>query len=185
MVFRENGFFPKKSHENGKKHRKSSKTTKNAKNKNTPAIFRTSPLTRAAFIQYTVGDGDSITEFYFQHDIDTFDNLVDSVVYAKGFTLTGSAISHAHNDVVKNHARPGAHVSMIVVTDGESFDQVLGPSNTARGDSVDMYAVGIQNYNLAQLEDIASLPRDKFLHAVDSFEELGDILEPLTRALCA
>ena len=121
----------------------------------TRALLLSEDTTRAAFIQYTVGDGDSITEFYFQHDIDTFDSLVDSVVYAKGFTLTGAAISHAHNDVIKNHARPGADVSMIVVTDGESFDQVLGPSNTARGDGVDMYAVGIQNYNLEQLEDIA------------------------------
>ena len=141
--------------------------------------------TRAAFVQFTIGDGDTITEFYFQDDIDTFNNLVDGVDYAAGFTLTGGAISHAHNDVVNGDARDSSEVIMIVVTDGKSFDEVLPASNSARADGIKMIAVGIQDYDMAQLTDIASAPTNDNLFTSDSFDNLGGIVEGLTRAVCA
>ena len=141
--------------------------------------------TRAAFVQFTIGDGDTITEFYFQDDASVFNSLVDGVDYAAGFTLTGGAISHAHTDVVNGDARDGANVVMIVVTDGLSFDEVLPPSNSARGDGIKMIAVGIQDYDLGQLQDIASAPTSENMFTSDSFDDLGGIIEGLARAVCA
>ena len=140
--------------------------------------------TRAAFVQFTIGDGDTITEFYFQDDASVFNSLVDGVDYAAGFTLTGGAISHAHTDVVNGDARDGANVVMIVVTDGLSFDEVLPPSNSARGDGIKMIAVGIQDYDLGQLQDIASAPTSENMFTSDSFDDLGGIIEGLARAIC-
>ena len=113
--------------------------------------------TRAAMIQYTFGDGDTITEFQLQDNLTTFNELTDQVEYANGFTLTGRAIYHAMNDVLP-HARVNASVSFVVITDGKSYDNVWRPSGTARGLDVDMYAVGIKNYRLKQLKQIANRP---------------------------
>merc|ERR1712048_2228 len=140
--------------------------------------------TRAAFVQFTIGDGDTITEFYFQDNSTNFNDLVDGVTYAAGFTLTGVAISHAHNDVVLGDARDSAEVVMIVVTDGKSFDDPLIASDSARADGIKMVAVGIQDYDYAQLQDIASVPHSENLLTSNSFDDLDGIVEGLTRAAC-
>ena len=48
--------------------------------------------TRAAFVSYTIGDGDSITEFGFQTNYEDFETQVNAIEYADGFTLTGAAM---------------------------------------------------------------------------------------------
>ena len=78
---------------------------------------------RAAMVQYTIGDGDTITEFYFQDNVTEFGSLIDQVVYSGGVTLTGEAINHARNDVLP-HARSDVQVVMVVLTDGASLDTV-------------------------------------------------------------
>jgi len=140
--------------------------------------------TRAAMVSYTIGDGESITEFYFTDDYNTYINEIDQVQYAAGFTLTGHAINHAINDVVP-HSRPGAQVSIIVVTDGNSYDDVLAPSNLARGDNINMYAIGIKDYTMSQLQQISSLPYSDFLYTVNSFSKLDEIIDDIKRPLCA
>ena len=78
-----------------------------------------------------------------------------------------------------------AEKSISIVTDGKSFDDVLPASNSARADGIKMIAVGIQNYDMAQLQDIASAPTSQNLFTSDSFDDLGGIVEGLTRAVCA
>ena len=103
--------------------------------------------TRAAFVSYTIGDGDSITEFGFQTDIESFNEKVDEIVYADGFTLTGAAIEHAYIDIIRKEARPDAAVSIIVLTDGFSFDDVKTPSDLLRSVQIEMFAIGVKNYS--------------------------------------
>ena len=47
-----------------------------------------------------------------------------------------------------------------------------------------MYAVGIKNYDVGQLEDIASMPYSDFLYTVSDFSELNDILTKFGHAMC-
>merc|ERR1711957_462915 len=113
---------------------------------------------RAAMVQYTIGDGDTITEFYFQDNVTEFGTLIDQVVYSGGVTLTGEAIKHARNDVLP-YARTSAdnvQVVMVVLTDGASLDTVGDASALVVGDGVRLVAVGVANYDLSQLVQMTS-----------------------------
>ena len=140
--------------------------------------------TRAAFVSYTIGDGESITEFGFQTDINSFETEVDNIVYANGFTLTGKAITHAYIDIIRADARYDAQVTIVVITDGLSFDDVQTPSDKLRAVEIDMFAVGIKNYDLTQLQQIASQPYSDYLYTVPEFDQLNEITLKFTSAVC-
>ena len=132
--------------------------------------------TRAAFVSYTIGDGDSITEFGFQTNIEDFKTKVDEIEYAAGFTLTGAAIEHAYIDIIRKESRPDAAVSIIVITDGFSFDDVKTPSDLLRAVYIEMFAIGVKNYNIEQLEDIANEPHADYLYTIPDFDSFPEIV---------
>lgn len=140
--------------------------------------------TRAAMVSYTWGDGDVKTEFQFQDNVATFNNYVDNVEYANGFTLTGDAIEHAYVDIIRPYARYEAQVSIVVITDGFSFDDVKTPSDLLRAVAVDMFAIGVKNYNIGQLKDIANQPYDDYLYEVKEFEEIKNITLKFVSDMC-
>ena len=140
--------------------------------------------TRASMVQYTFGDGDSVTEFGLIDNVDDFVEQTDNIEYANGFTLTGRAIYHAINDVLPT-VRENATVNFVVLTDGKSYDNVLRPSNEARGLDVNMFAIGVKNYRLKQLKQIANRPWSEHLFLAPDFDILQQIMEPLTRSLCS
>jgi hypothetical protein len=120
------------------------------------------PDNRAAMVQYTIGDGDTITEFYFQDNATEFGTLIDQVTYSGGVTLTGEAIKHARNDVLPQ-ARTSSGSSggtvqtvMVVLTDGASLDTVGDASALVVGDGVKLVAVGVANYDLTQLQQMSA-----------------------------
>jgi len=138
-------------------------------------IAPSSTGTRLAMVQYTVGDGYAVTECEFKDSQADWEACLDGVVFADGFTLTGKAMEHGYIDVVRQHARTDAQVSMIVVTDGRSFDNVKTFADQIRATNVQIFAVGIKNYNMAQLEEIANEPYDDFLITVDEFADLDGL----------
>ena len=140
--------------------------------------------TRAAFVSYTIGDGESITEFGFQTDIDQFEQNVDNIEYANGFTLTGKAITHAYIDIIRADARYESQVTIVVITDGLSFDDVQTPSDKLRDVEIDMFAIGIKNYDLPQLEAIANEPHSDYLYTVPDFDQLSEITLKFTSSIC-
>ena len=79
-------------------------------------------------------------------------------------------------DIIRFDSRPHAQISVIVITDGLSFDDVEDPSDKLRETGIDLYAIGIKNYDLAQLQDIASIPHGEHLITVDAFEDLENIV---------
>ena len=147
-------------------------------------LMLTEEGTRAALVTYTVGDGDSITEFSFTGNATTFGDMVDAVEYHAGFTLTGVAMRHAYVDVIRYDSRPHAQVSMVVVTDGLSFDEVSDYADLLRDTNIDMYAVGVKEYELQQLQDIANVPWEKHLFTVPDFDDLPSIAFEVSTSIC-
>ena len=72
----------------------------------------------------------------------------------------------------------------MVITDGFSFDDVKSPSDLLRAVYVDMFAIGVKNYNIQQLEDIANEPHDDFLYEVQEFEEIQNITLKFVSDMC-
>lgn len=63
--------------------------------------------------------------------------------YRAGGTLTGIAINETVAKILSGNFDSGLNKIMILMTDGKSFDQVLGASDYARSKGITMIAVGI------------------------------------------
>ena len=77
--------------------------------------------------------------------------------YMFGNTRTGEALSFLRANIF-NRAREGASKVVIVLTDGESQDEVKAAASKLIGDKAFLFAVGIgDTVNRQQLQDIAGL----------------------------
>ena len=82
-------------------------------------------------------------------------DAVTSLSYPGGGTNIGLAIIEAQKEFA-NNGRQECVKHLIVLTDGFSGDDVVGPSMAARASNITTYAIGIgSNVDLMQLESIA------------------------------
>ncbi|XP_019618895.1 PREDICTED: collagen alpha-6(VI) chain-like [Branchiostoma belcheri] len=98
-------------------------------------------------------------------------------------TLTGRALTQVHQDfTTANGARAGVQKVIILITDGQASDIVHLPSENIRKQGVLISAVGVANYNLQQLNDIAS--GGKFVATVEQFDAMDSIRDKVLDAVC-
>ena len=113
---------------------------------------------------------------------------VSLVSYSKGpETNLGLALGLILNDQFneKRGLRPeveGVPRILIVLTDGKSTDSVSVPAKNVRDENIVIYAIGIANYELAQLQEIAS--SESHIYTLSSFSELDIFISTLTSSTC-
>ncbi|CAM6005793.1 unnamed protein product [Sphagnum balticum] len=78
---------------------------------------------------------------------------LQSKVYRGGGTYTGSAINQTINKIVAANYANGVPKILVILTDGISYDDVVGASNYAKANGVVLFCVGIgSGANLVQLQ---------------------------------
>ncbi|KAL0171660.1 hypothetical protein M9458_031971, partial [Cirrhinus mrigala] len=129
-------------------------------------------------------------EFY----LDTFVNKTDIldyiniIPYRGGGTATGDAIKFAKNNLfIKTRGSRknlGVKQIAVVITDGESQDDVTTPAAELRRSGVTIYALGVKDANVEELKQIGSYPDRDFVFNVDSFQMLTSLEKNLRKSLC-
>ncbi|KAI2655063.1 Collagen alpha-6(VI) chain [Labeo rohita] len=129
-------------------------------------------------------------EFY----LDTFVNKSDILNYIKiipyrgGGTSTGEAIKFAKNYLFTktrgSRKDLGVKQIAVVITDGESQDDVTAPAAELRRSGVTVYALGVKNASVEELKQIGSYPDREFVFSVDSFQMLTSLEKSLRKSLC-
>ncbi|XP_056142177.1 collagen alpha-6(VI) chain [Lampris incognitus] len=108
--------------------------------------------------------------------------------YHGGGTNTGSALKFAREKVfVKERGgrqSQGVQQVAVVITDGQSQDDVSEEAANLRRSGVTVYAVGIKNANKMELLQMASHPPNKHMFVVDSFVKLKTLKQSLQKSLC-
>ena len=137
--------------------------------------------TRIALVQY---DHRFNIEFDFLDDSTQVFSSFENINQLRGGTKTGAAITFAYENIILKSARPGVQVKMVVVTDGQSFDDVQVISDEMRERDIEMIAVGFGSYNLNELQQIANDPDEEYLFTGSSAEDLKDLLEDVTKIVC-
>lgn len=127
--------------------------------------------------------------------LDTFDDkselleFIRILPYRGGGTHTGYALKYTLENVFirqrGSRKYKGVEQVAVVITDGESQDNVSTPAAELRRAGVTVYAVGVQNANDAQLIEMASHPPHKHKFIVDSFAKLKSLEQSLQRTLCS
>ncbi|XP_066292801.1 complement factor H-like [Branchiostoma lanceolatum] len=121
----------------------------------------------------------------YNNKADLLDAIDDLPTTAWGGTLTGAALTYVANTMLMsgNGDRPDAPDVVIVLTDGQSWDDVSGPASLLHGMGVQTFAIGVGGcVNNAELHQIANC-RDQVYKLAD-FRGLDGITGNIHKQIC-
>ncbi|KAL6081555.1 hypothetical protein STEG23_000576, partial [Scotinomys teguina] len=114
---------------------------------------------------------------------------IQNLSYSTGGTNTGSALEFIRTNYLTemggSRAKDGVPQIVILVTDGESNDEVQDAADQLKRDGVFVYVVGINVQDVQELQKIASEPFEKFLFNTENFSILQEFSGSLLQALCS
>ncbi|KAG8442862.1 hypothetical protein GDO86_011610 [Hymenochirus boettgeri] len=142
---------------------------------------------RIALVQYS---DNARTEFYlnsYSHKEDVL-QYIQTLKYKGGGTKTGLSLEF----MLKNHftesagsrAKEGVPQIAVVITDGQAQDNIREPAIEVKNAGIILYAVGIKDAVLTELNEIASDPDDKHVYSVADFNALQGISQNMIQVLC-
>ncbi|XP_039993600.1 cochlin isoform X2 [Xiphias gladius] len=109
-------------------------------------------------------------------------NALKRISYMSGGTATGGAISYTTQNLFRRTG-PGRNF-LIVVTDGQSYDDVRGPALAAQKQGITIYSVGVAWAPIDDLRAMASEPKDSHTFFAKEFTGLADFIPLLVRGIC-
>lgn len=113
---------------------------------------------------------------------------VDIFPYRTGGTETGKAIDFLLNNYYTEEA--GSRVNQrvpqiaVVITDGDSTDDVMEPAQRLRQLGVIVFAIGVGAANRKELESIANRPPERFLSSINNYQDLQRLTVGLLQTVC-
>uniref|UniRef100_A0A3B5AQI3 Collagen alpha-6(VI) chain-like n=1 Tax=Stegastes partitus TaxID=144197 RepID=A0A3B5AQI3_9TELE len=122
--------------------------------------------------------------------LNTFDSkaeilqFVNIMPYNGGGTNTGAALTFTLDNLFKQGSRKGVQKVAVVITDGQSQDDVSIPAANLRRAGVTVYAVGIKDAVEAELIEMATDPPSRHVFTVENFHKLKPLQLSLQRSLC-
>ncbi|XP_053882551.1 cochlin [Malaclemys terrapin pileata] len=138
---------------------------------------------KIAAVQFTY---DQRMEFSFT-DYTTKDKVLSAVRgirYMSGGTATGDAISFTTRNLF-GPVRDGPNKNFLVVlTDGQSYDDVRGPAAAAHKAGITVFSIGVAWAPLDDLKDMASEPRESHNFFTREFTGLEQIVPDVVRGIC-
>ncbi|KAM9488327.1 collagen alpha-6(VI) chain [Clarias gariepinus] len=126
--------------------------------------------------------------------LNTFDNKDDILQYIKllpfkgGESKTSKALKFAKDKLFTNETGSRRDVGVqqiaVVITEGDSLDNVTKQATELRRSGVQVYALGVTKDNVEQLKEIASYPPARFVFSVENFARLNKMEKILRKTLC-
>lgn len=142
---------------------------------------------RIGLIQYS---DEPRTEFYLNSYDEKDDILqyVQNLKYKGGGTKTGESLQfmldNHFTESAGGRALNGVPQIAVVITDGQSQDNIREPSKKVKDADITLYAIGIKDALLTELNDIASDPDEKHVYNVADFTALQGISQNMLQVLC-
>ena len=110
-------------------------------------------------------------------------SAIDNMNQIGGGTDTGAAITALSRYFDPDQGgRPDMRQRLVVITDGESQDEVKAPAAALRAKGVVVYAIGVMEANTTQLLEISGSPER--MYAERDFDALKDLESHVALELC-
>ncbi|KAM6210861.1 LOW QUALITY PROTEIN: collagen alpha-4(VI) chain-like [Sarcoramphus papa] len=113
---------------------------------------------------------------------------IENLPYRSGETYTGRALDFVNRvyftEPAGSRAKGYVPQIAILITGGESSDEVELPARKLRNRGISLYVVGIGVQNTTELQQIASKPFGKYLYSAGSFDDLQDLSTRLLGNFC-
>nr|XP_012622379.1 collagen alpha-4(VI) chain-like [Microcebus murinus] len=114
---------------------------------------------------------------------------IQNLPYRTGGTNTGSALEFIRTNYLTeaagSRAKDRVPQVVILVTDGESNDEVQEVADQLKADGVVVYVVGVNVQDVRELQKIASEPFEQFLFNTENFNILQDFSGSMLQTLCS
>ncbi|XP_006116440.1 cochlin [Pelodiscus sinensis] len=111
-------------------------------------------------------------------------SAVRGIRYMSGGTATGDAISFTTRNVF-GPVKDGPNKNFLVVlTDGQSYDDVRGPAASAHKAGITVFSIGVAWAPLDDLKDMASEPKESHNFFTREFTGLEQIVPDVIRGIC-
>ncbi|XP_066529510.1 cochlin [Hoplias malabaricus] len=138
---------------------------------------------RVGAIQFTY---DQRLEFGFNEHTRKDDALkaIQNIPYMSGGTATGDAITYAVENLFQPRTMGLGRKFLIIVTDGQSYDDVRGPAIAAQRAGITVFSVGVAWAPMEDLRAMASEPKDTHTFFTREFTGLEQFEQPIVRAMC-
>ncbi|XP_064200281.1 collagen alpha-6(VI) chain-like isoform X2 [Anguilla rostrata] len=142
---------------------------------------------RIGLVQYST---EPVTEFLLNAYTDKQEILqhIQNLPYRGGGTKTGLGLefmlSQHFAERFGSRANEGVPQFAVVITDGQSQDNVKQPAEMVKRRGITLYAIGIKDAVLEELQEIASDPDDKHVYSVSDFAALQGISQSVIQVLC-
>lgn len=108
---------------------------------------------------------------------------LNSLIYRRGGTNTGQALTFIRENYF-SLARKNVPGVAIVITDGDSNDDVEEPSQKLRNLGVFIFVIRVGTGNMEKLRAISNIPHEEFLFSIGSYQELEGLKESLHNKVC-
>ncbi|XP_051250659.1 collagen alpha-4(VI) chain-like [Dicentrarchus labrax] len=111
---------------------------------------------------------------------------IENLQQQGGNTKTGSALLYVlHNIFTPNMGmRADSQRIVVLITDGDSLDDVLLPSQSLKDAGIEIFAVGVREANMTELRSIGSNPKKLHVYRVKDFSLLSNIAKKLIISIC-
>ena len=113
---------------------------------------------------------------------------IDSMEFAKGSSFMGNALIHTAESIFSETtgSRRDVPKVLIVMTDGESMDDITKGSNMLKEMGVYIFAIGIGNYvDLQELNQVATEPKSTHVHNPASLDMINQLRNRLVEEICS
>ncbi|CAL8303388.1 unnamed protein product [Boreogadus saida] len=107
---------------------------------------------------------------------------LSKIRYMNGGTATGQAINYVTDNLFKPSV-PGRNF-LIIVTDGQSYDDIGGPAQNAQKHGITVFSVGTAWAPMEDLKAMASQPHDRHTYFSREFSGLKAFSQAVVRAIC-
>lgn len=142
---------------------------------------------RIGLIQYS---DQPHSEFFlntFYHKEDILKNI-QNLHYRGGGTKTGESLmfmlDNHFSEAAGGRRNEGVPQIAVVITDGQTQDNIREPAEAVKNAGITLYAVGIKDAVLSELQEIASKPDETHVYSVVDFAALQDISQNILQVLC-
>ncbi|XP_053834925.1 collagen alpha-1(VII) chain-like [Vidua macroura] len=112
---------------------------------------------------------------------------IKGLSYTGGNTKTGHAISYVLKELFQpsRGMRPGFPHILVLVTDGQSQDDVVSPARAAHALGLRVVAVGVSGADPVELHKILLQQNPQDVFYVSTFDDFPQILQELIEAICS
>ncbi|XP_042194286.1 cochlin [Callorhinchus milii] len=137
---------------------------------------------RVGAVQFTY---EQRTEFEFEQNLTKEDALsaVSRIRYWSGGTATGEALTYTRKNLFGKVKNTNMKV-LIVITDGQSYDDVRGPAAEAHQSGITIFSVGISWAIEAELKAMASEPKESHSFFVRDFPMVSKLVPDIIKGIC-